>query len=66
VAETRQERIIRNLIASIEELASFRDHLFGCDVHATDFCTCGMASAMRAAKMDITDAEEFLNARNLG
>ena len=36
---------LRELAAAVKGALAYRDHLFGCDVHQTEVCTCGMVDA---------------------
>ena len=41
---------IEALTKSLQRVAHYREHDFGCEVHNTDFCTCGLKQAMDDAR----------------
>ena len=41
---------VERLTAALQGIAQYRDHLFGCQIDQTDFCTCGMKQAADSAR----------------
>jgi hypothetical protein len=53
-AEARIEKLRK--VAS--DLLGYRSHLFGCQEHMTDFCTCGMATTARQAREALAESSQ--------